>query len=78
MNCLSVIERCPYYGGVRKERFDCILLLFLKTFLISLFFAQIFYFLEPLTCLTLSVRVFYFYAHLWPKLFGPFIETNSN
>ena len=22
-NELSVIERCPYYGGVRKERLDC-------------------------------------------------------
>ena len=22
-NQLSVIERCPYYRGVRKERFDC-------------------------------------------------------
>ena len=21
---LSVIERCPYFRGVRKERFDCI------------------------------------------------------
>ena len=21
---LSSIERCPYYRGVRKERFDCI------------------------------------------------------
>ena len=21
---LSLIERCPYYRGVRKERFDCI------------------------------------------------------
>ena len=20
---MSVIERCPYYGGVLKERFDC-------------------------------------------------------
>ena len=24
-NELSVIERCPYYKGFRKERFDCIL-----------------------------------------------------
>ena len=23
-NELSVIERCPYYRGVRKERLDCI------------------------------------------------------
>ena len=23
-NILSVIERCPYYRGVRKERLDCI------------------------------------------------------
>ena len=22
-NGLSVIERCPYYRGVRKERLDC-------------------------------------------------------
>ena len=23
-NELSVIERCPYYRGVRKERLDCV------------------------------------------------------
>ena len=23
-NELSIIERCPYYRGVRKERLDCI------------------------------------------------------
>ena len=23
LNELSVIERCPYYRGVRKERLDC-------------------------------------------------------
>ena len=23
-NCMSIIERCPYYRGVFKERLDCI------------------------------------------------------
>ena len=27
---LSVIERCPYYRGVRKELFDCMKIEFLE------------------------------------------------